>query len=139
MVEYELIDHTADIGIKVKGKDLKNLFSNAAKAMFNVIALKPKSIAGLRKKPCQINLKASNREELFVRWLSELLSLSDCKDVYFTDIKINKLTETEIAGTVAGVARRYFQGTREVKAVTYCDVKVAKRKNGFFAQVIFDV
>ncbi|MFH1640350.1 MAG: archease [Candidatus Omnitrophota bacterium] len=39
---YELIEHTADIGIKVKGKDLNQLFRNFALAMFDIIAEKKK-------------------------------------------------------------------------------------------------
>ncbi len=40
---YELIEHTADIGIRVKGKDLNDLFKNSASAMFDIIAEKKES------------------------------------------------------------------------------------------------
>ena len=38
MKPFELIDHTADVGIKVWGSTLTELFENAAKGMFSVIA-----------------------------------------------------------------------------------------------------
>ncbi|GAG16189.1 unnamed protein product, partial [marine sediment metagenome] len=38
MKRYEVIDHTADIGIKTYGKDLKELFVNAAYGMFDILA-----------------------------------------------------------------------------------------------------
>ena len=97
MVDYELISHTADIGIRVKGATLKALFLNAAEATFDVIAeaKKPLGALGLAERRAlnarefSIALKAPNIQELFVRWLSELVSLSDAKDVHFIrfDIK----------------------------------------------------
>ena len=36
-MKYELIDHTADIGIQVFGKDPEDLFATAALAMFDQI------------------------------------------------------------------------------------------------------
>jgi len=33
MIDYELVDHTADIGIIVRAKDVKNLFSNRGRLM----------------------------------------------------------------------------------------------------------
>jgi len=41
MKDYEVIEHTADIGIRVKAKDPAGLFKNAAAAMFDIIAEAP--------------------------------------------------------------------------------------------------
>jgi SHS2 domain-containing protein len=74
---YELIEHTADIGIRVKGKDLKELFKNAASAMFDIIAEKKPQATSHRLQATRIIVKqrADNLEELFINWLNELLSL----------------------------------------------------------------
>ena len=45
MKNYELIEHTADVGIRVRGKGLNELFQNAAVAMFEIIA-EEKGVAG---------------------------------------------------------------------------------------------
>ena len=37
MKKYELIDHTADVGVKAFGNNLSECFENAAKAMFDII------------------------------------------------------------------------------------------------------
>ena len=37
MKDYELIEHTADVGIRISGNDLKELFIKAAQAMFDII------------------------------------------------------------------------------------------------------
>ena len=38
MKKFEYLDHTADIGIRAYGQDLKDLFENAAEAMLAATA-----------------------------------------------------------------------------------------------------
>ena len=72
MKRYEFFDHTADIGLRAKGKDLKQLFINAAYGMFDIMA----DLDNVEsKKEIIFKLKAPNVEELFLSWLSELLFL----------------------------------------------------------------
>ena len=65
---YELIEHTADIGIKLKGKDLRGLFKNVALAMFDIIA--EKKTGENKKQKIKIKQRADNLEELFINWLN---------------------------------------------------------------------
>jgi len=66
MKRYEQFPHTADIGIRAYGKDLKELFANAAFAMFDTIA----DLEGLKAVVTQnFELKAENKEELLVAFL----------------------------------------------------------------------
>ncbi|MCX5710741.1 MAG: archease [Candidatus Omnitrophica bacterium] len=53
MKNYELIEHTADFGIRVKGKDPEEVFKNAAEAMFDCIAS--------RAKPAQKSIQVESR------------------------------------------------------------------------------
>ena len=136
---YEIIEHTADIGIRVFGQDLKSLFTNSAAAMFDCIVQEKKSPGDSQAKKIKIDLKTKNLEELFVRWLSELLSLADLKGLVFTDFKIHRLTSRELKATISGQAQHHFDFKREIKAVTYHDLKIEKQNQGYVAQVIFDV
>ena len=96
MKVYTSIDHTADIGIRVHGKDLKTLFKNSAGAMFDQMVKPPKLSPKTKKKTLQISIKADNINDLLVRWLSELLTLSECKDLVFTDFRIARLADTHL-------------------------------------------
>ncbi|MBL7092144.1 MAG: archease, partial [Candidatus Omnitrophica bacterium] len=63
MKRYEIIDHTADIGLRAYGKDLKQLFANAACGMFGILA----DLKNVRpKESLEIKQKAPNIEELFL-------------------------------------------------------------------------
>ena len=139
MTDYELISHTADIGIRVKGKNFKALFVNAAQTMFDVVAETKTIPKSAKKEKFTVSVTATGREELFVRWLSELISLSDAKDVHFTEFDIKDFKEQALSAGVVGFARRYFDGKREIKAVTYHALKIEKVGEGYQAEVIFDV
>jgi len=138
MKRYELLDHTADIGLVAHGKDLKELFENAAYGMFDIIAdikkIKPKKLR-------EIKVKAPNLEELFLSWLRELLFQFDAKGFLFGKFKIEDINDGSLTAKCAGekLDLKKQEMRREVKAVTYCDFELKKVKLGWRARVIFDV
>jgi len=137
MKNYELIEHTADVGIKVRAKDLKELFRKTALSMFDIIA-KPKQESGASKE-IQIKLKTDDSDELLITWLNELLFLSATKELIFFDFNINKLENTNLEAIVTGRDIKNYQMNAEIKAATYHELKIEKIKSGWEAQVIFDV
>ena len=139
MEDYELISHTADIGIRVRAKDLKALFLNAARAMFDVVAETKTIPQNARKEKFEVLITATGKEELFVRWLSELISLADARGVHFTEFDIKNFTENALSAGVSGFPQRYFEGKREIKAVTYHALKIEKTGRQYKAEIIFDV
>jgi len=135
---YELIEHTADIGIRVKGKDLKALFKNSASAMFDIIAEKKESPV-IKQTKIKIEQKADNLEELLVNWLNELLSLSATKELIFSEFRINKIDKNTLQAVVIGEDIKNYRVNTEVKAATYHQLKLEEAKTGWRAEVIFDV
>ena len=137
MKNYELIEHTADVGIRVKGGDLKELFKNAALAMFEIMAEVKNRAA--EKKELKITLKADNLEELFINWLNELLSLSATKELIFPAFKITKLDERGLEAVLSGSDIKNYRLNSEIKAATYHQLKLQRLKSGWQAEVILDV
>lgn len=134
---YELIEHTADIGIRVKAKDLPGLFKNAAGAMFEIIAEKNRE--SKKQKKIKLKQQADNLEELFINWLNELLSLSAVKKIIFTDYQIHQLEKNSLEAILIGQEMKDFKINTEVKAATYHQLKIEKTDSGWQAEVIFDV
>ncbi len=133
---YDLIEHTADIGIRVKGQDLKDLFKNTALAMFDIIAERKKAE---KQRDLKIEQQADNLEELFINWLNELLSLSATKEVIFSDFRINKLDENNLQAVAVGDDVKNYKVNVEIKAATYHALKLERSSAGWQAEVIFDV
>ena len=86
MEKYELIDHTADIGVKAFGNNLSECFENVAKAMFDIITdnSKVENIGQYN-----VELQADSPEQLLIDWLSELLYLNSAKNLVFGFFKVN--------------------------------------------------
>lgn len=135
---YEIIEHTADIGIRVKGKDLKELFKNAALAMFDFMA-EPQESKAMHTKAIEVHLESDSIEELFIDWLNELLFLSATKELIFSDFEIKKLDKNSLKAAAIGVNTRSYRINAEVKAATYHQLKIAQSGSGWQAEVVFDV
>ena len=137
MKKYDIVEHTADIGIKAYGKNLSECFENAAVGMFDIIS------DTKRIKPVgeyEISLNSDTIEELLVDWLSKLLTISDINNVLFGkfDVSINE-EKCELNAKVYGENFDSEQHTvgKEIKAVTYHILEVNKEKG--YVQVLFDI
>jgi SHS2 domain-containing protein len=135
---FEIIDHTADVGIIAYGTDVKEVFSNAALALFSLIT-EPESI----EEKLHLNLKVSSDDidSLLVEWLNELIYFFDAKHILFSRFDIKSLTHNELKATCYGegfdpMKHKIKMG---VKAATYHMLKLGKNGDGCKAQIIFDI
>lgn len=135
---YEVLDHTADMGLIVYGEDLKSLFENAGEAFFHLITDLKKVRHRIERR---IHIDGESLERLMVDWLSELLYLHDVENLLFKAFKIESVGEDGLEGIVKG--ERFQEGVHviktEVKAVTYHQIKVQQRNGRWRAQIIFDL
>jgi len=135
---YELLEHTADIKIRVTAGDLKDLFKNSAAAIFDIIAER-KHIEPAPQKKVSLKQSADTLDELFINWLNELLSLYAVKELVFFDFKIKKLDKHNLQAEAVGENIKYYRINTEIKAATYHDLKLSRTKSGWEAEVILDV
>jgi SHS2 domain-containing protein len=137
---YKIIEHTADIGVMVEGKDLAELFVSAARAMFSIMA-EPRDKSSCREKPTKhlIDLQADSLEDLFISWLNELLSLSAVNYRYFSDFKVDSVSETELRASAIGLDIQAYHVNMEIKAATFHELSLTKSPAGYKVKVIFDV
>jgi SHS2 domain-containing protein len=135
MKEFEIIDHTADIGIVAYGKTKREVFINEIIAGENR-DLKENFYA-------KIKLEAKSLEDLLIAWLNELLYISEVKLVILNKFIIKELSNGQIKAEVGGTKINHLsiRIKREVKAVTYHRLEIKKdEESGLWsAQVIFDI
>ena len=135
---YQVIEHTADIGIRVKAKNLRQLFANAGLSVFDIIAEK-KPFPKASQEKINIQQRGNNIEELLINWLNELLFLSATREVIFTGFSIKKIDAGLVEAVGTAVAGKNYRINTEIKAATYHKLKVTKTKFGWQAEVILDV
>lgn len=139
MAEYELIDHTADIGIRVKGSSQEELFLRAAEAMFDIL-VKPKRFL-IPSINYPVSIAAEGTDRLLVRWLQELHLAFDMRRLVLSHFWIEHISPTSVSGGGTGVKfddTRHRMGT-QIKAVTYHHLKVEELNGVWTAEVIFDI
>ena len=136
MKRFEYIEHTADVGVRVWGMTLPELFANAAYAMFSIMA----ELAAVRGRFSEVvEVGSQNSEELLVEWLRELLYLSSIREYLFSRFDVVEMDETHLKAICWGepidAARHRLQ--TEVKTVTYHQLYIRRSAEGFEAQIIF--
>jgi len=144
--KFEVIDHTADMGIRAYGKDLAELFANAAYGMASLIT----DLEKVKTKDSKdIALEAENREELLVSWLNEIIYLFASQSMLFSKFEVSEINEKHLRAKIFGeefdTARHQIE--TEFKAATYHRLKISKlRRNNstlpneiLQAEVIFDI
>ena len=135
---YQVIDHTADLGIIVKGPDVKSLFIRAAQAMTDLmvkgdISEKTAIRDGL--------VEGEDFPDLMVRWLGEILYLFEGENFIVHSIEIKSISPIQLKSilSLTGFEPEYHEVLREIKAVTYHQISVDKANDGWEARVIFDI
>jgi len=135
--DFEILDHTADVGIIAYGADLKQAFANAARALFSMITELDDVEEVLYR---DIDLTASDEESLLVGWLNELIYRFDAESILFERFDIIQLDDTRLKARSYGekVDSSKHKLKTGVKAATYHMLKVDKT-DGFRVQVLFDI
>lgn len=137
MRRYTLIEHTADTGFIAYGKDKKELFSNAAFALFDIITESGKVREATS---WQVEVTAQDEIELLIRWLNELLFLFDSERALLSRFDIKELSSgllrAEVFGEVRDITRHPVK--IGVKAATYHMLEIVKNKY-YHARVILDI
>jgi len=135
---FEIIDHTADVGIVVYGADLKQLFSNAALALFSLVT-NPKSIRQALQR--DVKIISEDEDSLLVEWLNELIYLFDAEHILFNRFDIERLTSDSLQASCYGenIDPLRHKIRIGVKAATYHMLKIDKESDGYKVQIIFDI
>lgn len=136
MKRFQLIEHTADVGLIAYGQTLAEAFANAAYGLFSIIA-ELKTVKETESR--QLELSEEDPEALLFEWLNRLIYLFDVEMLLFKRFDVRDFDEHGLKATCYG--EKYdssrHQLKTEVKAATYHLLKVDSEKNQ--VQVILDI
>jgi len=135
--DFEIINHTADVGIRAYGTNIGQAFANAAGALFSLIAELDNVGEVIYR---DIELTAQDQESLLVEWLNELIYLFDVENIIFKRFDIIELNNTRLKARGYGekVDNSKHKLKTGVKAATYHMLRVDKGE-GCQVQVLFDI
>jgi len=135
---FEWVDHTGDLGVRVFGETLPQLFGQAAQALTSIFT----DAKAIRlKETRRVFLDANTDEELLISWLNELVYLFDTEGLLFKTYDVLSVRDHHLEALALGEI--YDEGRHPiknaVKAATYHQLKIENRQGVWTAQVIFDL
>ena len=143
---YKFLDHTADLYVEVKAKNIKNVFIDSAKSISEYISDLDK---------CDIDninltfIYEDKIENILIQFLNEIAFFSLVKKLYLRKINEFNLTpfseekdvdlDKEYILNIECNFNKIKRIKREIKAITYCNIKLIKEKNFYRIKFIVDI
>ncbi len=131
---FEQLEHTADLALRIYGRDLRELFANAAYAMFSQLAEVARIGQAIER---TVRVQGTDCESLLVNWLNELLYLHETEGELYSAFRIDELSSECLEATVHGAP--FDEVYTIIKAATYHDLRISKTREGFAVTIVFDV
>ena len=135
-MKYEILEHKADLKIKVKGLSKEELFLNALLGMEEGLGPETKETKEEIKR--EIKIKSIDLSALLVDFLNEALYLIQVHKEIYNKIKFVKFSDKELEVELFGQKVERFG--EDIKAVTYHGLEVKQNKDGDWeATILFDI
>ncbi|MEW5735047.1 MAG: archease [Thermodesulfobacteriota bacterium] len=137
-ISYILLDHTADLGIRVTARTEEGLYTNAVLALADLLS-GPLSRSGAR--PLSLAASGEDRSEMLINLLREQLYLFTGEKLLVAGVEGLALSPGSLEARVLAVP--YNPEVHEIrhwiKAVTWHQAEAEQRGGVWEARVIFDV
>ena len=135
---YRITTHQNELAVRIVGNSQADLFANSGLALFDVMSDIDKIEAAER---LSLEVEGSDRDDLMVNWIRELLYLYQGSGYLLKEFKINEVKDTSVKAEVAG--EKSDPDRHEIKqesaAVAFHKSRMQKTGNRWIAQVIFEI
>ncbi len=137
-IVFEILEHAADVGFRVKAGNLREIFESAAEAVV-ALAMETENIVERQSYP--VEAEGDSNESLLVNWLSEILYYLDGRQLALRRFNVSQVAKDRVRGAALGEPRDPLRHRARlvVKGVTYHQLKVERTANGWVCEVFVDV
>lgn len=137
-IDFELLEHTSDIGVLARGQSREEALISASKGLTSII-VDPAPFRPLDER--YFRATGSDEAAQIVNWLNEILFFFDTEGMIFAEFTIDSWNEREIVGHAHGerfdVERHEFRTA--VKAATFHQFESRQTSDGWEIRVFVDV
>jgi len=133
----EIVEHTADIGLRIRAATLPALFVAAARGLMSLIT-DPASVRATCVR--EVRLEAPEAADLLRAWLGEINVLHEVHGEVYGEFEVTTDGRT-LVGRLSGEPFDSARHERraEVKAVTWHNLTLEPTRDGFQAEVLLDI
>jgi SHS2 domain-containing protein len=133
---FELLEHTADVGIRAWGPSEPEAFGQAAFALAQLMGVRVPG-PGVRR---TVRLRAEDRPGLLVALLDEMLGIHEVEGVGFVRVDVVGLSERSLVAEIETAPAPAEPVGVGVKAATYHQLALERRPDNLVeARVFVDV
>ena len=133
---FELLEHTADIGIQARGATLEEAFEQATLGLAEVQG----ALAPGPGEPVAVEVSAPDPGGLLVDWLNEVLWLREVRQAALAGVRVERVGEGTAGGSLLLAPGGPAPEGTFVKAVTYHRLRVEPAPaGGWLVEVYLDV
>lgn len=133
---FQVLDHIADLQIRVFAKNKKELFSESLKALSRV--LKGNKKLSYKKFSAEIKIGSADLANLLVDFLNEVLYLTHAKKAIFSKVNFQDFQDDKLRAILTGLGVK-AGFAKDIKAATYHGVEIKKENRKYAAVLIFDI
>jgi SHS2 domain-containing protein len=136
----ETFEHTADLGLRVYGADLVDLFQTAGAGLFDVIVANREVVRDAETE--QVSLAAESIEDLLLHWLNELIFRCETRHRLYGRFEVAiDGADCRLKASIHGepIDRKRHLLDHEVKAATRHGLSVKRGEDGWVAELVLDI
>ncbi len=133
---FEILQHTADVRLRVEAVTIEELFRDAMRGMYAVMRAHEDAGAKAVRRTIRVD-DSADRTTLLVDFLNEVLHRAHVVREMFTDATFVRLDETHAEAEVSGIGPASFE--EDVKAVTYHEADVRREGETWMTTLVFDI
>lgn len=135
---YELFDHTADMGLRIRAGSLDGLLEPASRALYAAIG---SLVPGDERRERRLTLADGTAADLLRDFLTELLVAFERESLMVAAVKHASFTDARLDAELVMSKVRVDQSSleREVKAITYHELEIRPIPGGVEATIIVDI
>ncbi|PLY03362.1 MAG: hypothetical protein C0623_01535 [Desulfuromonas sp.] len=141
MDSFELLEHTADIGIEATAGEREGLAEQCGYGLTYLLFGDQKDSGNSGKLTRAVRASGNGAEETLVNWLNELLFALTERDLRCREIRVSHFSETEIMAELQGERSDSVNHPmlREIKAVTHHQTRIDHAGDCWHARVYLDL
>lgn len=131
---FEILEHTADVGIRALGSTMEEAFEQAAWGLADILGIRRPGEGG---RPRTVVAGGDDAGATLVELLNELLLLHETGEIGFANVRVLRATETEAEAVVDVVPLAGEPVGTPVKAATYHQLGVRQLPGGGVEAVVY--
>jgi SHS2 domain-containing protein len=135
---YRINKHQSEIAVRVTGNSQADLFINSAFALFDVMA-DMKAIEVKERLPLEV--EGSDRDDLMVNWVRELLYLYQSSGYLLREFRVREVKDTIVRAEVGGekIDPDRHEINQEIASIAFHKSRMEKTGNQWTAHLIFEI